>query len=147
MPRQRARGHREFLRLGLARPFVDETDLVDALFGDYIYVLDASTGEGHSARRPNGLVLGAMGPQSRRLSAVLVSNNVAPWCAADTKLALWRNPWATHPINCSPAGVLTIIDPQSDGSLATTPATLCTGELLGLPPEWPGPEPAFGRRD
>jgi hypothetical protein len=129
--------------LGILRPFVDDTDLVDTLFGDYVYLLDPSTGDGKSARRSNGLVIGPMGPQSRRLSAVLVGNDVAPWSAAETKLALWKNPWATHPIRCDAGGVLTMVEPQNDGSLATTPAAVRVGDLIGLPPDWPGPEPAF----
>jgi hypothetical protein len=125
--------------LGLQRPFADDTDLLDALFGDDIYQFDPSTGDGNSARKSNGLVTGPMGPRSRRLSAVLVSNNVAPWSAAKTSLTLWKNPWATFPLRCDAGGVVTIIDAQDDGSLATTAASVSTGELLGLPQDWPGP--------
>jgi hypothetical protein len=131
--------------LGVLRPFVDDTDLLDALFGDDVYQFDPSTGDGKSARKPNGLVIGPMGPQSRRLSAVLVSNNVAPWSAATTRLVLWKNPWATFPLHCDAGGVVTIIDPKDDGSLRAAAATVTTGQLLGLPTNWPGPEPAFVR--
>jgi hypothetical protein len=131
--------------LGVLRPFVDDTDLLDALFGDDVYQFDPSTGNGKSARKPNGLVIGPMGPQSRRLSAVLVSNNVAPWSAANTRLVLWKNPWATFPLHCDAGGVVTIIDPKDDGSLRAAAATVSTGQLLGLPADWPGPEPAFVR--
>lgn len=127
--------------LGMQRPFADDTDLLDALFGDDVYQFDPSTGDGKSARKSNGLLIG----QSRRLSAVLVSKNVAPWSAAKTSLALWKNPAATFPLRCDGGGVITIIDPQDDGLLATTAATVSTGELFGLALDWPGPEPPFAR--
>jgi hypothetical protein len=131
--------------LGVLRPFVDDTDLLDALFGDDVYQFDPRTGDGKSVRKSNGLAIGPMGPQSRRLSAVVVSNNVAPWSAAKTRLALWKNPWATFPLRCDAGGVMTIIDPKDDGSLRAAAATVSTGQLLGLPADWPGPEPAFVR--
>ena len=131
--------------LGMQRPFADDTDVLDALFGDDIYIVDPSTGDGQSARRANGLLIGPSGPQSRRLSAVLVSDNIAPWTAAKTNLVLWKNPAARFPLHCDAPGCVTIIDPQDDGSLATTAATVSTGKLFGLSPDWPGPEPPFPR--
>jgi hypothetical protein len=133
--------------LGMQRPFADDTDVLDALFGDDVYELDPWTGDGEPARKPNGLLTGPRGPQSRRLSAVLVSDNIAPWTAPKTSLALWRNPSATLPANCDARGSVTIIDPQDDGTLATTAATVSTGDLFGLPPDWPGPEPPFPGTD
>jgi hypothetical protein len=129
--------------LGVLRAFADDTDVMDALFGNEVYLFDPSTGVGNSTRRPDGLLRGPDGPRSRRLSAVLVGAYVAPWLSAATDLKLWKNPWATFPLDCGAGGVATIIEPKDDGSLAATVATMSTGELLGLPPEWPGPEPAF----
>jgi hypothetical protein len=131
--------------LGMQRPFADDTDVLDALFGDDVYEWDQWTGVGKSARNANGLLIGSRGPQSRRLSAVLVSDNIAPWTAPNTSLALWKNPAATLPVHCHARCTVTIIDPQDDGTLATTAATVSTGELFGLPPDWPGPEPPFPR--
>jgi hypothetical protein len=131
--------------LGILRPFADDTDVMDALFGDDVYIFDPSTNVGNPARRPNGLWIGPEGPRCHRLSAVLVSGYVAPWLSAKTELRLWKNPWATLPLHCDAGGVVTIIDPKDDGSLVATAATMTTGELLGLPPDWPGPEPAFPR--
>jgi len=131
--------------LGLLRTFADDIDIIDALFGDDVYLLDPSTGDGTSARKANGLLIGSDGPHSCRLSAVLVGKDVAPWSAARTGLALWKHPAATFPVHCDAGGVLTIIDPQDDGSFVTTPATVSTGELFGLPLDWPGPEPPFTR--
>ena len=127
--------------LGMQRPLADDMDLLDALFGDGVYQFDPSTGDGKSARKSNGLLVG----HSRRLSAVLVSNDVAPWSAAKTSLALWQSPSATLPLRCDGGGVISIIDPQEDGSLATAPAIVSTGQLFGLALDWPGPEPPFAR--
>ena len=129
--------------LGLLRPFADDTDMMDALFGSAVYLFDPSTGAGNSARRLDGLLIGSNGPRSRRLSAVLVGSYVAPWLSAQTELKLWKNPWAAFPLDCDAGGVVTIIEPKDDGSLSGTDATVSTGKLLGLPPDWPGPEPAF----
>jgi hypothetical protein len=131
--------------LGILRPFADDTDVMDALFGDDVYIFDPSTNVGNPARRPNGLWTGPEGPRCHRLSAVLVSGYVAPWLSAKTELRLWKNPWATFPLHCDAGGVVTIVDPKDDGSLVATAATMSTGELLGLPRDWPGPEPAFAR--
>lgn len=129
--------------LGMLRPFADDTDVMDALFGNEVYLFDPSTGAGNLARRPNGLWRGPEGPRTRRLSAVLIGAYVAPWLSAATELRLWQNPWAMFPIHCDAASVATIISPEGDGSLAATAATVSTGELFGLPADWPGPEPAF----
>src|SRR5262249_32478492 len=43
--------------LGVLRPFVDDADVLDALFGAGVYRFDPSTGDGKSARRSNGLVI------------------------------------------------------------------------------------------
>jgi hypothetical protein len=131
--------------LGVLRAFADDTDVMDALFGNEVYRFDPSTGVGSSARRPDGVLIGPDGPRSRRLSAVLVGAYVAPWLSAATELKLWKNPWATFPLDCGAGGVATIIEPKDDGSLAATAAIMSTGELFGLPPDWPGPEPAFPR--
>jgi hypothetical protein len=131
--------------LGLLRPFADGTDVTDALFGSEVYLFDPSTGAGNSARRLDGLLIGSNGPRSRRLSAVLVGSYVAPWLSVHTELKLWKNPWAEFPLNCDAGGVATIIEPENDGSLSSIDATFSTGKLLGLPSDWPGPEPAFPR--
>jgi hypothetical protein len=132
--------------LGVLRPFADDTDVMDALFGKEVYLFDPSTGVGNSVRRPDGLLIDPAGPRSRRLSAVLVGTDVAPWLSAATSLRLWKNPWATFPLDCGAGGVATIIEPKDDGSLSATAATMSTGELFGLAPDWPGPEPPFPRK-
>jgi hypothetical protein len=133
------------IALGLVRPFADDTDVMDALFGSEVYIFDPSTGVGNLVRRPDGLWRGPREPRSRRASAVLVGSFVAPWVSAQTELKLWTNPWATFPLDCDAGGVVTIIEPKDDGSLGATRATVTTGELFRLPRDWPGPEPAFPR--
>src|SRR5258708_33089799 len=102
--------------LGVVGPVVDDTDLLDALFGDDVYQFDPSTRNRKSARKSNGLVIGPMGPQSGRLSAVLVSNNVAPWAAAKTRRVLWKNPCETLPLHCDAGDVVTNSAPRHDRS-------------------------------
>jgi hypothetical protein len=125
--------------------FADQTDLLDALFGSDVFVIDAATGDARSARTPNGLVIGRSGPQYRRLSAVLVTTDLAPWATPRIRLACWKSPRARFPLDCDGGGVVSMVDPQGDGSLAVTPATSTVGDLLGLPADWPGPEEPFPR--
>jgi hypothetical protein len=132
--------------LGLLRPFADDTDVMDALFGSEVYLFDPSTGVGNSARRPDGLWIGPDGPRARRLSAALVASYVAPWLSAHTELKLWKNPWAEFPLDCDAGGAVTTIEPKDDGSLSASNATVSTGDLFNLPSDWPGPEPAFPRK-
>ena len=134
------------IALGIARAFTDDMDIVDALFGDEVFLFNPVTNAGEPVRRPNGLFMGASGPRCRRVSGILVAGYVAPWVSGDVGLKLWKNPWATHPLNCDVGGVATTIERNDSGALIATPATVRTGELLGLPPDWPGPAPAFPRR-
>lgn len=131
--------------LAIAREFADDTDMMDTLFGSDVYMIDPVSGDGRPGRLMDGLMIGPMGPRSRRLSAVLVSRDLLPHLAARTTLALWRNPWADYPVRWDGGGVLATVEPRDDGSLATIPATTSTGELLGLPADWPGPEKPFTR--
>jgi len=133
------------IALGLVRPVADDTDVMDALFGSEVYAFDPSTGAGKSLRRPDGLWMGPNGPRSVRVSAVLVGSFVAPWVSAQTELKLWKNPWATFPLESAAGGVATIIEAKGDGSLRATGARVTTGELFQLSRDWPGPEPAFPR--
>jgi hypothetical protein len=89
--------------------------------------------------------MGPSGPRSRRVSAILVGGDVAPWLSAKTHLKLWMNPWATFPLRCDVGGVTTIIERSENGAFTATAATTSTGELLGLSSDWPGPEPPFPR--
>lgn len=133
------------IALGITRAFADDTDIVDALFGDDIFLFDPSTGVGRPGRRRNGLLMGPDGPRSRRVSALLVAGFVAPWLAAKIDLKLWKNPWSTFPLLCDTGDVLTTIERSDDGTLIANAATVSTGELFGLASDWPGPEPAFRR--
>jgi hypothetical protein len=129
--------------LAIARQFADDTDMMDALFGSDVYLIDPVSGDGKPGRKMDGLMIGPMGPRSRRLSAVLVSDNVLPHLAARTTVALWPNPWADYPVPWDGGGVVGTVEPRDDGSLANIPATTSTGELLGLPGDWLGPEKPF----
>jgi hypothetical protein len=133
------------IALGIVRAFADDIDVVDALFGDDILIFDPSTGVGKPMRRPNGLLMGPNGPRCRRVSGVLIAGYVAPWLSAKTDLKLWKNPWATFPLECDAGGVITTIQRTDNGALTAAAATMSTGELFRLAPDWPGPEPAFPR--
>ena len=47
----------------------------------------------------DGFWYGLKGPQSQRVSAVLILNNLRPWNIAKVTPILWHNPWAKRPFN------------------------------------------------
>jgi hypothetical protein len=130
--------------LGFNRIGVDEVDITDALFGDeQVTITGIGDRDLHMSRATNGLLYGRAGPRAARLSAILTCDLAQPWNLAVVRPALWRNPWAAHPLAVRFPNALTheVVD---DGVRHVSPSAT-TAEVLGLPEGWPGPEPAFER--
>lgn len=109
------------------RSFIRRDEIVDALYGDPL--------PDRAGRDDTGIWRGPPRPQRTRLSGVLVVYGFKLWPTADTRIELFKNPWATKPITGNPFRC--DVSETVDGQLTRTPgATL--GELLGLPASWPG---------
>jgi hypothetical protein len=116
--------------------FINELEIVDALFGEERITLDMRTRETSSERLPDGLWVGPDGPRNQRVSAILVTRNLDPWSIAGKDPVLWHNPWARHPLSME-----TWQGSQKTLDLASSEMTLLEGkhawEILELAPKWP----------
>jgi hypothetical protein len=117
---------------------VDETDMIEALFGDehLVYTNQMSLSqEPQLQRAANGAWNGPAGPQNTRVSGVLIferlSQSNVPWLTP----CLYLNPWAANPYSGPLDGLRrgVVADNRMkyiDGQTLTT--------LFGLSTNWPG---------
>jgi hypothetical protein len=112
----------------------DRIDELEALFGDEEFYGFRDTEELEMIRKANGVWHGPTGVQNRRLSAVLFAR-VVPWNLPQAHLRLYHNPFATHPCLRLPWRIPQAI--LSDSKMTWHDGTI-PGELLDLPPSWPG---------
>jgi len=135
--------HPLVVALGLFRDFSDDTDVMDALYGDVVYTNGLAGGPAVRDRAPNG-VWTASSRHQKLLSAVVTCKRPEIADAAQLSPQLWPNPWADLQIPCEPPSmrVITLGDEVAKQRAATVPHR----HLLGLPQAWPGPEPPFPPR-
>lgn len=116
---------------------LSKIDLMQALFGDetFIIPLHGTSEPIRMVRKPNGFWSGPQGPQSTRVSAVMVVEDLKPWTVATSKLYLYVNPYAKLP--CS-GKILRLprMEPK-DGQMVYRRG-ITPRNLFGLPPNWPG---------
>jgi hypothetical protein len=77
--------------------FIDDIDIVGALFGQEIILYSVSRElqiSHRPARRPDGVWTSEEGARNTRISGVLLGLNVFPSSVAVSELALYHNPWA-----------------------------------------------------
>lgn len=132
--------------LGVGRHFVDDTDVFGALLGDEVYkFVRDDPSSGYLTRTPNGVWCGTSGPRGQRLSAVIAGQVAQPWSVVEAtgKLKMWINPWAQRPLEAR----VRSLDSYEPGNneFQLRPADQLAVDVLGLPAEWPGPEPSFLR--
>jgi hypothetical protein len=125
--------------------FVDHISIVDSLYGDEAVQF------GHDAkgeivtrgiRRRNGFWRGSEGPRNRRVSAVLIGRNIAPWNVVERSPVLWHHPFANNPLDFEFVYPSQRLDLDQD-RLVETAGTRSMHEFFELPPEWPGPDEPF----
>ena len=121
---------------------VDRETVEQALFGDEAIQLSTSNPEDYRAiRKRNGAWVKESGPAATAVSAVAVSSRLRPWTCASHLPKFWLHPWARAPLLCELPFVHAAV--SDEGSLVYADARVSASELLGLPLDWPGPEPAF----
>lgn len=121
--------------------FVGDTEFIDALFGSQSVRIEIATGATTVMRSPDGFWVGRRGPASKKASAVLSGVSVLPTNCATSPLRLWHH--------FTPDRELTVDLPFAKARIAGHELVLADAarephELLGLPADWPGPEPLFG---
>jgi hypothetical protein len=121
--------------------FVDDEDLVSALFGGPAFAVadDGRTVLG----RQGGLWSGGA---NARVSAVLFVRQLVPTTVPVVIPTLWRNPDATHPleIDIPPCGEGQLLD---TGEIEIHDAAVAPHDFFELQPGWPGPERALRVRE
>lgn len=123
--------------------FMNHEDVASALLGAtaWQFPLRGNADEGRWVRQPNGAWMGERGPRGKRLSAVLAAKQLHPATFVTSQLTLWTNPWADAPLNVEwPFSCFSATD---TGQLTHNDKTADMASLLGLPGEWPGPDPPF----
>jgi len=81
--------------------FVDDIDVMNALFGQEQFHIPIQTGHkinpediGFSRKR-DGAWTNPIGPRYTRISGVLIAMNLRPWSIKESKVCLYHNPWGT----------------------------------------------------
>ncbi|RIK05387.1 MAG: hypothetical protein DCC49_12540 [Acidobacteria bacterium] len=146
---------RKATRYGLLRgPFVvaiwprelgtTDQDIATALFGSEAVTSHRGVaGSARMTRRRDGLWIGPSGPINQRVSAILTPpGDYAPWTAGKGILTVWHNPWAGYPLALGDS-VFREMRVDGDGAIVESAPGKAPGGLLGLPSDWPGPEPPF----
>jgi hypothetical protein len=120
--------------------FVGDTEFTDALFGSQSVRMEIATGTTTVTRNPDGFWVGQRGPASKKISAVLSGVSVLPTNCATTPLRLWHHFMPDRELTLDlPFATARIVDDQ----LILADAARQPHDILGLTPEWPGPDPPF----
>jgi hypothetical protein len=120
--------------------FVDDRVVENALFGSEAVRMNIQTGETTMVRTPDGLWIGKRGASAKRISAVLMGVGILPGACAAAWPRLWHHFEPTYTLNAElPFATAQVVGEQ----LEFEDATRSAAEVLGLPVDWPGPEPPF----
>jgi hypothetical protein len=121
----------------------DRGTVEEALFGEEAIQFSGSNPEDYRVIcKRNGAWVKERGPTATDISAVAVSSHLRPWTCAAQLPDVWLHPWAQVPLAYDLPFVTA--SASDDGSLVYADARVGGAcELLGLPADWPGPEPAF----
>lgn len=124
---------------------VDEISFTDALYGDEaVQVRQDAGGDAQTrwVRQPKGFWCDRHGPINRRVSGVLIVNDLAPWSIPKTCPVLWHHPFARYPIQTPFAFASRRLDLHRQ-TLVSSDGEMPMHDLFNLPLDWPGPENPF----
>lgn len=123
--------------------FMEDRDMEQALFGSLAvqYYVNDPGREVKWVRQRDGFWMRGTQPRGTRVSAVLAGTGLMPWCPARGLPRLWLNPWATKPLIVTDPFPTAIVNDR--GLMVSTETNVEAHVVLGLPQDWPGPEPPF----
>jgi hypothetical protein len=122
--------------------FVDNRDVENALFGNETVQVEIATGATRITRSLDGVWIGKRGPAAKRMSALLMGVGIVPRTCATAWPRLWQHFDPSYPLEADlPFSTVRLVDDE----LVSTDATRTASDVLGLPADWPGPEPLFPR--
>lgn len=129
------------IALGINRFTVDDIDVQDAVCG---YVGDLVR-ENPSATKATGFWKHpSLNNNHSHVASVLTCQTPSVWSIPKQKWLLWRNPNADSSGIPQPSAAHEVLV-TADGKFSQTPAAKRLWQVLDLPEDWPGPEPAFPR--
>lgn len=122
--------------------FTGDHVVEDALFGSEAVRFNIETKATALVRSPDGVWIGKRGPAAKRVSAVLIGTGILHHSIATAWPQVWHHFDPTHVLEAElPFSTVRVVGDQ----LEVTEATRSAADVLGLPEDWPGPEPAFPR--
>lgn len=122
--------------------FIGDHVVESALFGSEAVRLNVETKATALVRSPDGVWIGKRGPAAKRVSAVLIGTGILHHSIATAWPQVWHHFDPTYALEAElPFSTVRV----ADDHLEVKDATRSAADVLGLPADWPGPEPAFPR--
>jgi hypothetical protein len=122
--------------------FIGDHVVEDALFGSEAVRFNVETRAAALVRSPDGVWVGKRGPAAKRVSAVLIGTGILHHSIVTAWPQIWHHFDPTYALDAElPFSAVRVVGDQ----LEVTDATRSAADVLGLPGDWPGPEPAFPR--
>lgn len=122
------------------RKFTDEIDVISALFGDEVVLVDKATGDACEDRIPNGLWRRKKGHAAKNVSAVVATSDFGLPYRRDLTLTCYLHPDPDIPLTCATEFMRTR-RVEHDGTLSDSKPTEVPPALRPLPAEWPRGKP------
>ena len=120
--------------------FVGDNVVESALFGSEAVRINVQTQATALVRSPDGVWIGKRGPAAKRMSALLMGIGILSHTCATAWPRIWHHFDPTYELEAElPFSSARVVGEQ----LKIEDATRSAAEVLGLPADWPGPEPAF----
>jgi hypothetical protein len=122
--------------------FVGDREITHALFGSEAILPQVATGTSKLVRSPDGFWIGKRGAAGRQISAVLMGVGILPHTAAKAWPTVWHHFDPRHQLDVDlPFSTVRAVG----NKLKFEDAKHSASQVLGLPSDWPGLEPAFPR--
>jgi hypothetical protein len=120
--------------------FVGNDVVEGALFGSEAVQVNLQTQATTLVRSPDGVWIGKRGPAAKRMSGLLMGIGILPHTCASAWPRLWHHFDPTYTLDADlPFSTARVVGEQ----LKFEDGTRSAADVLGLPVDWPGPEPAF----
>jgi hypothetical protein len=120
-------------------PANDEIDILNAHLGREIIVVTQNT-SGTLSRNPDGLWIGQRGgrrcARNTKVSAVFLTNGLAPWSVGQTEPVVYLNPYARMPLPVDALPFQTVSWDTTSGE-GREKGGVKSQEFFGLSTEWP----------
>lgn len=118
-----------------AGDFIEDWDVMGALFGATGLAIDPATGQARTVRDPDALWVGPAGVINTSVSAVITIPQLSASAITAVEPTVWLNPWAARPLTVALPWRTKEAGP--DGQIVTHDATRLPADIFELPDRWP----------